>query len=87
MSLTLSVVALFVAIGVGVWAYMNHSGAANATYDAFATVTSSFWVLSGTFLILGGFPVVGMMVVALFLYLFLSKGAKTQKRLRARIAD
>jgi hypothetical protein len=87
MSLTLSVVALFVAIGVGVWAYLNHSDGANATYDAFATVSSAFWVLSGTFLILGGFQVVGMLVVALFLYVFLSKGAKTQKRLRAKIAD
>ncbi|WP_227132339.1 hypothetical protein [Halorubellus salinus] len=87
MSLTLSIVALFVAIGVGAWAYLNHSGGAGAWYDGFATVSSAFWVLSGTFLILGGFQIVGMIVVALFLYVFLSKGAKTQKRLRAKIAN
>jgi hypothetical protein len=86
-SLLLSVLALFVAIGIGVWAYQRNAAGADGAYDAFATVSSAFWVLSGTFLILGGFEFVGMIVVALFLYVFLAKGAKTQKRLRAKIAD
>ena len=87
MSLTLSIVTLFVAIAIGVWAWSNYAGGADATYDAFATVSAAFWVLSGTFLILGGFEIIGLIVVALFTYLFLTKGAKTKDRLRARIAN
>ena len=87
MSLTLSIVALFVAIGVGVYAFLNYRSSADTTYDAFATISAAFWVISGTFLILGGFQILGMIVVALFLYIGLTKGAKTQKRLRAKIAN
>lgn len=62
-------------------------GAANATYDAFAVLSSTAWVLTGVFFVLGGFYLVGGVMIALFFWLALAKGQKTSERLRARLAN
>lgn len=87
MSLLLALSAVFAAATLGYYLYLNYSGGATATYDAIATVSSAFWVLTGVYLILGGFVLAGMIVVALFVYVGATKGSQTKRRLRARIAD
>lgn len=76
-----------IALGVGWYLFKTRSTGADATYDAFAAASSVIWVLTGIFLILGGFYLVGGLVIAIFFWLALTKGEKTKERLRARLAN
>lgn len=75
------------ALLTGWYLHQTRSQGADFTYDAFATITSTIWVATGIFLIIGGFYLVGGVIIALFFWLALTKGEKTSERLRARLAN
>lgn len=87
MSLLLATLAILTGFALGVWLYLNYSDGASSTYDAWATVVSVFYVATGIFLVLGGFEIVGLLVIATFVWIGASKGEKTTSNLRRRIAD
>lgn len=72
---------------VGLILYNRRGGQATQTSAAFSVFTSLFWMTAGIFAILGGFVVVGVIVVALFFYMALGNYEQaTQGRgIRARI--
>lgn len=60
---------------------------ADATYDAFAAVSSVAYILTGIFLIIGGFYLIGSLMIIIFAYIALSKGERTGDRLRSRLSS
>lgn len=83
----LTVIAIKASLLTGYYLYQSlGAGGANAAYDAIATVSSALWVLSGILAILGGFVLPGALLIIVFSYISLSKGAATKKRVRSQIA-
>lgn len=87
MTLAFALLAIIGSFAVGYWIYKTYgSGGADATYDLLAVLSASFWILAGIFAILGGFVAIGIVILIVFSYVWISKGKKTKKRLRSRLA-
>lgn len=87
MSLALAFAAIVASVSLGYWIFKSYgTGTADATYDAIALVSATFWLLAGIFAILGGFVVLGILILVIASYIWFSKGKKTKTRLRSRIA-
>lgn len=83
----LAVFAIVGGISAGFWLHRRFgSGGADAAYDGLALISSFFWILTGIFLVLGGFVVPGVIVLVIFSYVGISKGINTKQRIRSRIA-
>lgn len=83
----LASLAIVAGISAGYYFHLRFgSGGADAAYDAVALVSSFFWILTGMFLVLGGFVVIGVLILIIFSYIGISKGVNTRQRIRSRIA-
>lgn len=74
--LTFAAIAGAVAIGIAAYARFGQTG--GTLRDALAVLRSGFFILVGIGLVAGGFVVVGVIVIALFV--FLGAGAALQVR-------
>lgn len=83
---TLTFLAIKASLLLGYWLYKRFTGGADAIYDAIATASSILWVLAGIFAIMGGFVLLGSLLIIVFTYVGLTKGTATKNRIRARIA-
>lgn len=83
----LTVFAIGAGITTGYYIFVRFgSGGADAAYDAIALGSSIFWILAGIFAILGGFVLVGFVILIVFSYIAFAKGTATRDRVRSRIA-
>lgn len=83
----LAVFAIGAGLTTGYYIFVRYgTGGADAAYDAIALGSSIFWILAGIFAILGGFVVVGFVILGVFSYIAFSKGTATRDRVRSRIA-
>ncbi|WP_255149784.1 hypothetical protein [Halorarius halobius] len=88
MSTVLAVLAIVGALLAGWYAYRRlGQGPADATYDAVGFLSATFWILAGVFAIVGGFVIIGIVILLIASYIWLAKGAATKKRLRKRVAE
>ena len=91
MMLNLSLTAL-VAIGLGLFLgnllFKRRGGQARETAAALSVATSLFWLTAGIFAVIGGFTIIGMVVIALTF--FMVRGnyieATNGEGIRSRIA-
>jgi heme/copper-type cytochrome/quinol oxidase subunit 3 len=87
MSLALAVTAILASLFLGYWIFQSYgTGTADATYDAIAFLSATFWILAGIFAILGGMVLLGIVILVIFSYIWFSKGLQTKRRLRRRLA-
>lgn len=87
MSLILAFAAVSGALFAGYWLFKSYgTGGADATYDVIAFISASFWLMAGFFAIIGGFVLLGIAILVIASYIWFSKGTKTKKRLRSRLA-
>lgn len=87
MTEALTVLAIKASLLTGYWLYQRFgSGGADAAYDAIATASSVMWILAGIFSIMGGFVVIGGLIIVVFSYIAFSKGTATKQRVRQAIA-
>lgn len=89
--LNLSIGALL-AIGVGLLAgqllFKRRSGQSTQASATFSVLTSIFWLTAGVFAVIGGFHLIGMIVIALTFYMARGnyREATGGEGIRARIA-
>ena len=61
--------AIIASVGVGLLAFARFGATGGTLRDAIAVLRNGFFVISGVFLILGGYVIPGFLIVVLFVFL------------------